>query len=549
MRRLRYLLGIFFMVAIFTSLTSQNLKADDSQLDAFIERLYQNILGRNADAEGLSVWKNKMKNEGWSATQVAKFFYDSPEFKSLNLSDSEFLDRTYKTFFDREADSGGKAYWLDQLENFGKKREAVFYGFALSDEFKQVCQNYGVVPYNQEDGIKAFTVRFYNIILGRESDPGGLDYWVKQLKNQQASGVDIVKYFFNSPEYKSKNKSDDEFVTDAYKTMLDRIPDETGFKFWKGLLERGYSRDKIIDMMADSNEFKNMEKKYLQISSGEEEDSGSGNGGALANGDQECFVQVTGSVPNDFGKVRIKKTEIDSDGDGKTDMVQIFEYDANNCVTREIFKGYPSKEATSMEITAKNEYTYSNKLLTVAKSFGVTNSQDMEFSRTYYEYYPNGNYKTIKTDSFPIDGVFSVIVTYNEDNTLEKTDEDADGIIDSQTQYFYDSKGNIIKSIDTDFISNTKEIDKYIYDSKGNLIEIDTDESLSAGDKPDGVIDEKTFFEYDLHNNLISTWSEVYAPGLEATPKTHITYDYSNLTAEFRIEGSPMVSKSYYERY
>ncbi len=160
----RAVLSVLILIAV-------SLNAQSSQVDAFIERLYQNILERNADADGLNTWRDKLENQGWSATEVAKFFYDSPEFQNLNLSDSEFLDRTYRTFFNREADQGGKAYWLDQLQSFGKKRESIFYGFALSDEFKNLCKTYGVKAYKPEDGIRAFTIRFYNIILKRKSDP------------------------------------------------------------------------------------------------------------------------------------------------------------------------------------------------------------------------------------------------------------------------------------------------------------------------------------------------------------------------------------------
>ena len=265
MRRFNFFFTAFLMIFLL-SFVSVDSRADDAQIDAFVKRLYSNILGRTADQSGLEGWRNKLKNEGWTATQVAQFFYNSDEFKSLKVSDSDFLDKSYQTFFNRAADAGGKAFWLDQLKNSGKKRESIFYNFALSDEFKRVCDGYGVTAYNGNDGIKAFTVRFYNLILNRKSDPGGLDYWVKQLKKKKATGANIAKSFFASKEYTDKNPSNDDFINAVYKTMFDRTADSGGFNYWKGLMDKGASKNDIIDKMASTNEFKAIEKKYLEIS-------------------------------------------------------------------------------------------------------------------------------------------------------------------------------------------------------------------------------------------------------------------------------------------
>ncbi len=265
MKKFDNLFVTFFTVLFLVSFLPKQIKADDAKIDAFVQRLYTNILGRDADNSGLEVWRNKFKNEGWTATEVAKFFYDSSEFKALNVSNGDFLDRSYKTFFDRAADPGGKSFWLNEMENSGKKRESIFYNFALSDEFKGVSKSYGIKAYNSKDGIKAFTIRFYNIILDRESDPGGLDYWVKQLQGKNATGADIAKFFFGSKEYTDKNPSNDDFINAVYKTMFDRVADTGGFNYWKGVMDQGASKNDIIDKMAATTEFKSIEKKYLEI--------------------------------------------------------------------------------------------------------------------------------------------------------------------------------------------------------------------------------------------------------------------------------------------
>ena len=544
MKRFNSLLATILMAAVLLSFLPKNLKADDAKIDAFIQRLYTNILGRAADQAGLEGWRNKLKNEGWSATQVAKFFYDSNEFKSLNVSDSVFLDKSYLTFLDRTADAGGKAFWLNEMQNSGKKRESIFYNFALSDEFKTLCATYGITPYNNEDGIKAFTVRFYNIILDREADPGGLDFWVGQLRDKKATGVDIAKFFFNSEEYKSKNPSDADFINAVYKTMFDRVADTEGFNYWLGLLNQGVSRDEIIEKMADTPEFEAIEKKYLEISDGSGNDADNGN-----SPEGECYERVIGATPNNFGKSRLNHIEMDTDGDGEPNMYYYVTYDANNCVTKTVFK-IKDANGTIREVS-KGIYTYENKLLKTNEQISTVNNQEIPVSKTYYEYYSNNQYKTVKYDNFPVDNNIDAVEYYKEDGSEMTKDNQNDGTIDEKSEYFYQNgdRKRLIKEIETDLVQNMKEITFYTYNEKGNIIEEDMDYSFTPNTEPDGSIDEKTFFEYDQYDNVTATWSESFSPEIEADPRTTFSYDYVNLIRQSVSHEDGTVSKAYFERY
>ena len=63
-----------------------------------------------------------------------------------NLSDSDYLDRLYKTFMDREAETEGKAFWTDFLKE-GHTREEVVLGFTRSPEFVQKCIDARILPF------------------------------------------------------------------------------------------------------------------------------------------------------------------------------------------------------------------------------------------------------------------------------------------------------------------------------------------------------------------------------------------------------------------
>ena len=47
----------------------------------------------------------------------------------------------YQMYLGRMPDPEGKAYWLDKL-NKGAKLEDIVYGFAYSDEFKKIMEDY-----------------------------------------------------------------------------------------------------------------------------------------------------------------------------------------------------------------------------------------------------------------------------------------------------------------------------------------------------------------------------------------------------------------------
>ena len=240
------------------------IAANETLIDSFIDRLYTNIFNRSADDAGREYWKGEF-DKGRSALDVAKFFYDSKEMQDQNLSDEEFINRSYKTFFDREADTEGKNYWLDQLKSKKKIREQVFYGFAMSDEFKKVCKDYGVDVYNQKDLLYAFIERFYNYILGRKSDYEGREFWYQRLSKGDKTASDIVKNFFFSKEFLDKNVDNEEFIEIAYRTILNREADDEGKRFWLDRLKKS-SREDILNSFLASEEFASLSKEFLQSS-------------------------------------------------------------------------------------------------------------------------------------------------------------------------------------------------------------------------------------------------------------------------------------------
>ncbi|MDC0411366.1 DUF4214 domain-containing protein, partial [Luminiphilus sp.] len=188
---------------------------------AFIERFYVNILGRPSDQAGLNGWLEIIQAQ--SASAVALGFFNSTEFLSKDLDNRAFLDILYSTLFNRAGDSGGVAGWLELLEA-GKLRDMVIYGFLRSAEFKALSDSFSVTAVSAADeaayGVRAFTERFYTLVLSRQPDVGGFNTWVSGLSAGTLSGSDIAKAFFLSAEYLGRNTSDSDFVDTCYQAFF-----------------------------------------------------------------------------------------------------------------------------------------------------------------------------------------------------------------------------------------------------------------------------------------------------------------------------------------
>ena len=127
-----------------TSVTAVTNVVSSSRIRDFVGRLYRKCLGRAPDRAGHDFWSNQLANHQISGTNCAYGFFFSSEFVNARYSNEEYVRRLYSVFFDREPDSVGLTNWVTALNN-GTSRQTVFYGFARSDEFSRICNDYGIV--------------------------------------------------------------------------------------------------------------------------------------------------------------------------------------------------------------------------------------------------------------------------------------------------------------------------------------------------------------------------------------------------------------------
>ncbi len=99
--------------------------------------------------------------------------------------------RIYQAAFDRTPDLAGLGYWIRDMDS-GVSLTDVAAGFIQSAEFQRL---YGAHPSNV-----TLLTNLYQNVLHRASDPGGFDYWIKELDAGHISAAGILASFSESTE-------------------------------------------------------------------------------------------------------------------------------------------------------------------------------------------------------------------------------------------------------------------------------------------------------------------------------------------------------------
>jgi hypothetical protein len=100
---------------------------------AFIDLLYQNMLGRNPDPPGLAMWTDLLNRNRLTRAEVTHAFVTSPEF-DLGTRNRAFANLLYLGFLRRAGDAAGLAFWTERLKT--RPLEEVISAFITSSEYQ-----------------------------------------------------------------------------------------------------------------------------------------------------------------------------------------------------------------------------------------------------------------------------------------------------------------------------------------------------------------------------------------------------------------------------
>lgn len=268
-----------FKIPVYNNMPAAACPSPDNQSDntavnegirSFVVRLYEDALGRTSYQEWeIDYWYNALRNGEKTGSEVAYGFFFSDEFKNKNLSDEMFVEILYSVMFDRQADDGGKEDWLTKL-SAGMSREYIYRGFANSQEFANVCGQYGVIQgsvslgryRDQNEGVTSFVNRLYVKLLDRQGEDAGIEDWCRIILTNEDTAGNVAHGFVFSQEFLNRNTSNEEFVKIMYRTFLDREYDQAGLDDWVGQLNAGVGREQVFHGFAESAEFHNLMNEY-----------------------------------------------------------------------------------------------------------------------------------------------------------------------------------------------------------------------------------------------------------------------------------------------
>ena len=246
------------------------LKVQASGIDDFVTRCYEVALERHPEPAGFEFWKTKLSNDEMTGSMVASSFIFSDEYKGRDKTNAEFVYDLYEMYLGREPEKAGYDYWLSVLAN-GASRNDVIAGFANSNEFYGLCNNYGITSgyysddYDQSrvNDINLFVERLYKTCLGRLGDNEGQQHWVRGLLEGKIDGATCAANFIKSKEYESKELTDADYIENLYIAMMGRNSDAQGKANWLAAINDGYmTRDQVFAGFVNSKEFHSICDRY-----------------------------------------------------------------------------------------------------------------------------------------------------------------------------------------------------------------------------------------------------------------------------------------------
>jgi TorA maturation chaperone TorD len=195
------------------------------QPEGIVRRAYQDILGRNPDAEGMRTYRSKIIDQGWTEADVRDALRRSDEYAGggaggfRTSSADRIIRRAYQDILGREPDAAGLATYRRNIVERGWDEQDVRNALRQSAERRVTggrpadsglsgggLSGGAARSATLSDAQAADIVRrAYQSILNREPDEGGLNDYKARILRDGWTEADVAKALRNSPEYRSKH--------------------------------------------------------------------------------------------------------------------------------------------------------------------------------------------------------------------------------------------------------------------------------------------------------------------------------------------------------
>ena len=227
---------------------------------SFVFRVFQATLDRAPDLGGFNFFSEGLEQGTLTNSQVINIFVGSPEFQSTfgQLDDGEFVELLFNNVLDRPSDPGGFSFFTGQLAD-GASRASVVTTFIASPEFVENTEPLiaAFSSFVVNGNVESDVFNIFQAALGRQTDAGGLAFFATNLQTGDLSFDQVLNTIVASAEFQENFAvlSDAEFVEALFQNALGRNADPGGLNFFLGQLDAGVSRTSIIASFINSPEF------------------------------------------------------------------------------------------------------------------------------------------------------------------------------------------------------------------------------------------------------------------------------------------------------
>ena len=241
------------------SFADGRLVFDANDPAARVARLYEAALDRLPDQAGLNFWIGAVQG-GQPLSALASGFLASNEFQSrfggAATPNAAFVDQLYQNVLGRAGEAAGRDFWLNTLNSGAATRADVLVAFSESAENKAgtaaLVQN-GIWDRSEA---AAGVARLYDTVFGRAPDLAGLTFWKEAIEAGAATLAQTAVAFTGSAEFRSQYDAlgNREFANALYVNTLDRPADQAGLDYWTGVLNSGVGRADVALAFSESAE-------------------------------------------------------------------------------------------------------------------------------------------------------------------------------------------------------------------------------------------------------------------------------------------------------
>jgi large repetitive protein len=209
--------------------TAQPPAVDDANT-AYINAVYQSVLGHAPDAAGLAFWQQQLAS-GADRSVVAQGVWNSDEHRGLEV------DQFYQEYLGRAAEPTGRAYWIALFDAWGDE-QIDSACFQISPEF---------LALHQTD--TSFVDALYNDVDLRAADAAGEAYWVGQLAGGETRGQVALNFVFGQ-------EASTQVIDGFYANYLHHAPDSASLQNWvNALTQRTSTAGQVAIQILASDEY------------------------------------------------------------------------------------------------------------------------------------------------------------------------------------------------------------------------------------------------------------------------------------------------------